>query len=336
MPGWWPCPECCFKGGCVIQEDYFGRPDNTLLGSGWKEILEDSEIDNGQLLIPAGGIVMATRPNPFRSHTGHVWATMKAPTNGDKFRVLIQYDDDDDSFLFGECEVTDNNGSAWLRVGEGDKTGSSIFHEIEAGTMGDKVDTVLSVCRSQTGIYAECEVSVIAWECVPPPVKKPWKSGLMNAGGGDLHFDNFQFLQHWLTDPDCPKCECDCDGYCVPKTITLTIFASDLCSCLDGKTVTLTWRPGQLPEFVWQGSAMLQDHLCTGTELHEYRLTCADNPQDWTLECLQGPFCSACDDNGFFGKPDTYSCDPFVLEWLGGYCDESGGQQCGYAMKVTA
>jgi len=332
--------RCCCLEGCIIFEDDFARatdPD-TNLGSDWEEVAGDSSIDGGKLLVPANGIVMATTPHPLHVSSGHVWATMKAPTGGDVFRVLIQYDDRDDSYLYGECEVTDNEGNAMLRVG----SDSGILHEIAAGTLGDKVDTILSVCRSKTGIYAQCEVSTIAWECVPEPGHYAWKSGLMNNGGGDVHFDDFMFMEHWFTDTDCPGCECDCDGYCVEKTLTLTFYASGFCSRLDGSSMTLTWDQSFFPDFVWEGEADLPNWMAgSSDDVHyHFRLYCDPDPWHWTLGV--GPndtsgIAGACDVAGkMTGPPATVSCDPFIMEWLGGLCDESGYEDCGWAIKITA
>lgn len=327
--------RCCgCDRPCLIFGDDFNRGDSTNLGSDWEEVAGDSEIIGNELSMPAGAVVMATTAAPTLTHTADVKATMKAYVTGDKYRVRVEWSEADDTFLFGEFEVTDGAaGTGWLRVGRGSVGGDTIYHELLISALDE---AELHVCRSQTGIYVDAAGSTIVWDCQPHPGVGPWQTGLENAGSNTFTWDDFVWREHEQTNPDCDGCECECDNVCVgSKTLLGVVSASGDCGCLHGNQITVTWQPGRLPDWVWEGTASWPEYHCiSGSETVGFRLTCKDLSSNWTLEDTEGSLPSNC---GFTGPatPSAIQCDPLIIDFGPFTCEESGPFTCAWSIRFT-
>ena len=260
---------CCGSAGCLIFQDDFNRPNSTNLGSKWREDLGNSEIWANSLRMPPSSRVICTIPHRRWDATCVARVNMEDMTEGDIFRLIIDHDDETGNYLFGEYEVgAAENGI--LKVGSA-IAGIAQYHHSLASIHGDLPgENFLEVCRSRTGLFATMASGIIVWHCIGEYPLKPFKAGVDNPGASTISFDNFQFLEHFTTNPVCPSCYCECwDGlqfHCLPKTLLLTITASGLCACMDG------WQlPLEQPEFFeedsifyWEGYGEIPDWDCTG------------------------------------------------------------------------
>jgi hypothetical protein len=289
--------------------------------------------------MPAGAIAMCTHTHPVRHYTGISKHVAYPPHEvGDKFRALIQYDPDADTFLFAEFEYTDGDLGT-LRVGSGNASGAaSYFHtETGVGHNGLDQDMTLEACRSLQALYAQVESSSIAWDVVAPPspVRRNWKAGIMNASSSNTTtIDQFSYEEQTATNNGCFPCECECDDFAVVKTLTVTLFATGICECLDGLTAEINWDSGQFPDWAWTGETTdWEDWLCLGGSGDmSFILQCSPDGEDWTLE---NPQWSGCGGFDVAVKPVIVQCSPFFMQFQVQDCDESGGGTCSMYFVIT-
>jgi hypothetical protein len=128
-----------------------------------------------------------------------------------------------------------------------------------------------------------------------------------------------------LTNAGCYACECACDDYCLPDTLTLIFVASGLCTCLDGEEITLTRVDHSIP-CAWEGSRELCNALGEGPDeeysFHLEHLGGCGVGDQWRL-CIEtnsavdtgwfGGSCSATFSNGEF--VGVCSCLPLELNF---------------------
>ena len=345
---------CCGHPGCLIFEDDFNRPNSTNPGSNWLEDVGDSNIFNETLRLPAGARVICTVPHPERNATCYALVELKDIQEGDRYRLIVDYIDDEDdplydTYLFGEY-VAGAGGVGILKVGSGVGNIVTYKHSVVSGHMG--ADDYLIVCRSQTGLYAAMSISTFAWACVGLAgfgayEDRPWKAALENPGSSTVRFDNFEYWQHEHTNPNCPGCECDCEGWCVGKNLLLTFEAYDDCGCLDAATIALAWDVDRAADWVWNGAAELPHWECPEQfpkETYEFDLKCGATPEEWQLRIVQ--FTGACaeepgwihDGGQVYAYPSSYTCHPFSLTFGPFTCSwscEPSGCYCTYYIVIT-
>ncbi len=332
--GWFPCLECCPRP-CEIFVDDFDRGTTTNLGSGWIEAVGDSTLDgvNEYLVMPAGAVVHTTISHPVGDHTGIIQGTMADLQVGDIYRVLIQYDDEEGTFVYGEKEIT-GGSTAILRVGTGNEGGGeNILYELNVGHNGIGTEEILRLCRNTYTAYVDASSSEAVYGCVDPPPNATWKAGLMNAGGTEIEWARFTWREHDVTAAGCGTCFCNCQGFCTPHTLYARITASGYCGgCLNDALIILNWEPARLPEWVWSGTAMLPIRFCdSGNELYEFELICQDG--NWGFAGTGSLF--QCGNV----SPASFQCDPFVYALTGGFClDTFPGPEilaCGWSITIT-
>ena len=336
---------CCFHPGCDIFDDDFDRPNSTSLGSNWLEDLGDPEIFGNTLRMPPDSRAICTVPHPLWDATGHVKVDMIDIQEGDIFRLIIDFIDDEDdplyrNYLFAEYEAG-AGGEGLLKVGSAVAGVASYAHVLPGDH--DPSDYLL-ICRGVSGIYAQTSHAALAWYCPGEYDKKPYKVGLENPGSENtIRFDNLDCWDHEHTDPACGGCECDCDGHCVGKALTATFDATGDCDCIDGESVPLEWDEDRPGDWVWNGQDTLPEWRCeSGNATYEFDLYCASTPDKWMLVQKQG--LSDCNGGWTFGGvfyyayPSSYTCDPFCLTFGPFSCDwscEPDGCECSYYIVVT-
>jgi hypothetical protein len=237
---------CCAVPGCVIESDDFNRADNTNLGSKWTEVAGDSDIFTNTVRIPADGLIKCTTRHPIDTPTCVVWAKLVDVTGVYRVPVNIV---DEDNYLYGQW--TDDILSVW-------EVSGGVHEELDnwPSASGVSPGDYLTVCRNKTGIYAGVGlVSAYAWACVDDNEGR--YVGLAAGDGGTIRFDDFVFEEHWATDPDCKRCACECQEYCVPKTLTLTFHVRAGDCELDGESMELELDKTFYPSFYWRGTKLL-------------------------------------------------------------------------------
>lgn len=284
--------RCCCVEGCVIVEDNFNRTNSTNIGSNWTEEAEDSEIANNVLVIPLDGLVVTQKKHfhktmlawvdlPGLFSDGDFTTTAEV---GDIYRVIVNYNEDDGTYYYGEYEVLSDGYTAEIRVGYHDGASDSTLDTDEVPV--DPGAHQFTVCRNLNGIYAydSQNEELQAW-AIATSDNGGRKAGLANKGSGQtgsiLEFDDFVWSEHYYTDPDCPKCGCECEGYPLKKTLTMTIVAAGSCDCLNGEELEFNHQDDS-GDFVWYSDTdtPLQDMFC------DYSL-----PWDLVLFCDTSPSC---------------------------------------------
>jgi len=326
MPGWWPCPECCARP-CVIFEDDFERGDSTDLGGSWDEKVGDSEIDDNELLIPASGLVIATKKHPLNTPTCQVTATLTNMQAGRKYRLICNYDYDDGSYIFAEYETT-GAGTGTMKVGSNNGSDDSILDEYPAGFVVDG-DLEFSLCRTLNGIWCTLQDEpnwVGIGACVGDTGGR--YVGVMNASAsGDITVDDFVFIEHDHTNRQLPHCAwCPCEGggdpwskvgVCIPKELFLLVFAGEDCACMDQTSCILTFDDAtRAGPFAWKGTIVVP-----GCETYNFIFSCTsdgtsvklctDKCEDWGDMCTEGYL---------GGEPISASWDPLELWFHGEGC----------------
>lgn len=274
--------RCCCARSCIIFDDDFNRANNTNLGSGWWE-LGDLEIISQQVRSNAAGSIAVCRtPHPVCSPTGYASIQIPDVSAGRRYRVFINATIVLDGlgslvsvtdYHYAELEFT--AGNTYLRIGT---FLGGVADEVDLGPNGTlAADSVLSVCHDHTGLYAETDIATYVYTCIGADAGGRY-AGFAAMNSGTHLIDEFHFIEHRVTNPLCAVCECDCDEYCVPHTLTLTFSASGSCVCLDGQTITLTretviGQQGYTVPCVWSGSAYLCNPFTgIGSELYEFAL----------------------------------------------------------------
>ncbi len=347
---WWNC--CREHEGCPIHEDDFNREDTTDLGSGWEEVAGDSDIYDQTLRVPAGGMVIGTKPHPH-DWTGVLGVDMVNLQEGNVYRLIINYDDDNgDDYLYAQF-AAEANGFATFGIY------SSTSGVLDAARVNYTPGTThgMSICRSLTGIYAMVSslATLILFSCEGE--RSGRKAGVGNPGPNTVQFDNYRFWENWFTDPVCPKCPCECSEggekyYCMHKLLYVSfVDVSERCDCLQGAWVEIGVDEWYTPHFTWLGSKVLPWWQCfPGMDyLYEFKLICTiaecdPPPGEWSwLLLLRTAYSgSLCGDWGgptgwpYWGQacPIEKSCNPFYARYGPFHCTDQYGT-CTYYIEVT-
>ena len=207
--------RCCCNEGCLIYFDDFNRADNTDLGSGWDEISGDWSILDNELVVPgtANAKVLCTTPNPLAGN-GVVMVDIE-PTNGAKYRIILNSNAAGTSYKYVEAECL--TGSLILTAGSETRTYTTADGwDITARPMGMTAcvaEGLLSVSVGTMGFAA------VVWDNTVTVDQSDRYAGLMNGGTVSLTWDNFCYYHHVddgivIPDsggaPDCDFCVCYC------------------------------------------------------------------------------------------------------------------------------
>lgn len=227
---------CCCKRDCRIVEDGFNRADSTEVGPGWEKVSGDWRIVGNELQEVSGnGVVITTKRHPVDNPTGLLWVDLVGLAHGKKYRILVNYNEDDESYYYGEYCHDDDPELCYVAVG--DQRGELDRWYIESTMDDDR----LHVCRTMSAISAHLEHGAgtrYARACEIPD-NRGRRAGLANATGGRgsaaIRLDDFDWQEHRITNEQCAQCRCDCDGHCMPRKLLMTFVVSECdCDTLDG------------------------------------------------------------------------------------------------------
>ena len=363
MPGWWPCPECC-ASTCIIGRDAFDRADNTNLGSDWKEISPQWKIDTFRLVEEGNtnARILWSAPNT-ESGRANVSVTIY-PTNGDKFRILVNSDSGATVYQYVEVECL--TGSVILTAGGESRTYTSPDGwDIEA-------DPITFHCCLTDGILL-CELTHlnfhgIVWDNTAT-VAWPNRgyAGLMNGGSSELTWDNFAYDQHvhdGPVNPPCDDCGCNCEYESGGQTLyhypawrtNLQFFCDDPDSCCydwDGLCINLEYDAGSDAWLPVDSGTICGVAYPGGNSGNAPVVTCGgDDRCQWFMEPI-----TCCDSNsppsgctaptgGCDPQPaDSMTCDPFAVRWdfnwtssdlaCGGCCTPFSDSDCEWYAILT-
>ena len=275
---------CCKRRGCLIVGDDFNREPSTNLGSNWVEVLEDSDIYDNTLRIPAGGIVRTARKHPANHWTGIYEVKLVDLQHDNKYRLLFNYKDADNYYYLEYHFFYDSGDKVTLSLGSVSGGGDSTLQSSTTSGGGVGGDARLVVCRDLDGVYFGVDGADIV-ECTLGDNGGRY-AGLESAGNGSARFDDFIWEEHYYTNHDCPPCLCSCEGYCLPEELTMTIVAYEDCcepcnnpSCtLDGLESTGSGSPAG--EGYWQFDFSNWKYLYSGgcmTTDQSFHLLCPFN-----------------------------------------------------------
>lgn len=262
MPGFWQWErivsrrKCCCEASCLILEDAFDRSDSTNLGGSWTELDGDWEIQTETCIETTGsGVLRTTKSHPKNARSGYFTVDLINIGFGEKRRLLFDLLDKD-NYCYVEHYYYNDAGTGKTDLTLGTVIGG-VDTQLKTNTRANNDDegynVTLNVCRNRNGTYfglGEATLEEVYCDVEDPGGRR---AGLGNASGGGLpvQFDNFHWEQHKVTRDDCPECGCDCDGYCMGESLTMTIVNVD-CTCeeLDGLEVEGVGHP--LGEGQWQ------------------------------------------------------------------------------------
>jgi hypothetical protein len=351
---------CCL--GCEIVVDDFDRADNTNLGGNWTELTGAWEIKDNRIQETTGsGKAITTASNPYNVQESHASVNLIDIKAGTIYRLLINYNTPTD-YLWGEY-TWDGGATADLSVGSGVGAAWETV-QVPAPVLGG-VPAIrtegLSLCRSRDGLNANVDSdATTAWKCNIPD-NNGRKAGLevtaLGSGVTEAIFDDFAYLVHWISDPDCPICPCDCQEACMPHRVEMTFVVGDglVCDCgaLGGTTSTSARIEeagdkqydidfASLPTVLPLASSCVAGNPCN------FRLLCPANeenaPEDWILEQGGSPWHGYDDhtpdeehgwrdDDTAVPDPARSTCDPFFLVF--GPFDLDVEDECGYEIHFT-
>jgi len=271
---------------------------------------------------------------------------MRDMQEGDEYILFINFDPDDPCApppcYEGVKFVCDNLNDGTLSL-----VGSGASHSQAGLSYPNGGDATLSLCRNHGGIYADISsASYYVWDCIDIGEEETGRyAGVENPGSSTVYFDDFVYQEHQATNPICNICNCECDDYCVPKTLLATFEASGShCSALDGATISMPALEGQQPDMVWGGTATLPGCEEPETDDWELQLQCEGvPPEEWVLcnvlgTCLgNGWEEDACSGNDRWGRnPANTNCYPFSMRFGPFDVELSGlGVVCVYYITVT-
>jgi hypothetical protein len=328
---------------CWSASDNFNRSDSPTIGN-WIKASGTWAIESNQLKSTGLGLVYYDTPMPKMAYSCLTTVVCKNIQIGNEYILFCNR-----PWAAGGYEgvkLTINTatecGIEWVNVGGG--AGKSPLSHDGLGT-----DITLSLCRSQTGIYAQISTaSYFLWACVPmgPPGGLPF-FGLENPTGNTIYFDDWTASEHHATNEKCPLCECECEDWCVPPDLIATFRVTQYhpgygCPDLDGDSFELDVDDTFQPTVGWRGQGTVSD-CGTGETEWDLSLECdAAGPADWILCNYDG----TCVDVGWGGAactgdtaayPSDWSCGPdFFMTFGPFYIEISGwGVVCEYYIDVT-
>jgi hypothetical protein len=329
---------------CTILFDDFNRE---TLGSNWTVKSGSASIVDNKIELTTGTRVITTVQHPKQSVTGRVTAEVYGVASGTEHRVLVGYDVADDTHAWAEYRDTGTSG--FHSVGE---DGGAACEEVEIGNMSD--GEVLGVCRGFDEVQGGISTPTARCCTGDDPKDAYTRAGLENTGTETIQFDNFLWEEHYETNNNCKQCDCQCEGFCIPKTLILTFEASGDCSCLDGYTISLPTEIAP-PSCWWSGQRTLCHPFAGcecwgdpgGTTNYYFKFNAEGaTPDDFFLCLMEAGDCvegwglpggpSGC---AYTSNPATYTCDPFSMTFgpfnCSTTCEPSGGCTCTYSLILT-
>jgi len=235
--------------------------------------------------------------------------------NGTKHRIIAKCDENADNYYYAEWHYVDSSNMYW-RICKATSGGGA---DQELASVGP--DTPISEgqeCKfyaTDGGQFCMEDISSRLTACDDPPLSGKYP-GLGSGGVANAEWDDFEFEAHKQDDPECPVCDCSCNGHCIPDELTATVEEVNECPDFDDYSWTLD-HDGQETRFgsEWNHTAFSCD------EDIEIKLSCssADNlgVENILLDIVQGSFVLHADSSASDIAPDSAAsgCDPIALRY---------------------
>lgn len=243
-------PNCCCVQ-CTILNDEFTRADSANLGSNWEELSGTWDIDTNALAASStSSAVLAVPPHPDGSYSGVVEVQIKAGTNANRARVIL---DAVDANNYHFAEIIVNGASSRVDLYKRSGGVNTLLRQGDNFTLSASVYVSVKVCLNDTLIIAYVDASHRNYY----PYVVPHGGDRVGLGtgatvSGDILFDSFTYSKHesteLLTCPSCTICT-SCGGDRVPTQMMATISGitgnrcnNTLCGNLNG-TYVLYYSP---------------------------------------------------------------------------------------------
>jgi len=274
---------CCKRRGCLIVGDDFNREPSTNLGIRWAERAGDWSILSSRLREAGNvdAVVQCLVPHPLASTSMIVNAETYDEQIGDQYGVIVNYKDENNYHEVIFTVAAGENSTLQLC-----KVSGGVRHILETDTLGLLVGTTrsINVCFADQIFRATITdaANYDVWLSDPIHIEDGIYSGLSNPGGSEIQFKSFYFLEHWQTNPVCPKCRCWCGGNLIQKKLLATYYGTGQLDCANGESILLEWDK---VTDNWLGSGTV------GGVPFDLMFGCGatDNPADNTLQ--SGPAC---------------------------------------------
>lgn len=336
--GAWPC--CC-EADCLIFTDAFDRGDSATPANQWEEVTGLAHYDILDQMLRANANATRTLcinelPHPKDDPTGVITVDLHNLTV-DPVRIAL--------VVCNYVDLANYNFISYMPTGDGTEGTLGIWERIAGinnkrqevtipGVIGPQI-MPLTLCRHLGGIQAWGPTSLAVFGKLANADNGGRRVGVGNDSVlQTVDFKNFNWHEHYATNPECSQCLCDCDGYNVSTHLKGVWAATGECAyCLDGVEVDLfhDWTDPLFTLFRWRGTGQ---HCplsagCGPIGAVSYELLCT--PGGW--------------ENWHFWPakptlPDSYpssgSCDPFALVFTG-YWEGSGAplDRTDYVFTVT-
>lgn len=249
--------RCCCQPGCELGSDNFDdREDGSVPSDDpkWKVISGTWEFDTGTVKSTAAG-VLATRichPSAYPLGSFVSTFTLKGLDNNPTYKVRCGHPVDSDYEVWFEAADFGGAGATGTLTitvyGDGTETASE---ELELDSTLTELDA--KVCYAP-GLHLLGMIDlrpnrypVLCIDGVAAADNCHAVSGtnLGNFSFMEGHFDDWDYVVHWIENPDCPECDCFCkksdaEWSCLGLELTLSITSDpDIWDC-PGAEVSVT------------------------------------------------------------------------------------------------
>lgn len=327
--------RCC----CSCPEPYtddFNRADSDDPGAEWTELVADSDVEASRLRQTPGAICRWNRQPPPSFVVSAVGANIES---GNVYRITI-----DEGGTAGDGAITatwdyTNASSPTVTLAVG---GESVTESIQPTEPGGTYPFIICLTRTQVVLGDGHSGLNPIYFCHDLGINSNRRILLANASASNaIRWESITIRQEHSSNSDCPKCVCNCQGKCVPKTLHFSYENLSYCALLDGQSGVLEYDRHNGSRTDLHGSFYglnphwdLPDDVRTGCEgflppgPFAMGLVCDGNgPAYWRLYLYAG-------DQGVPSfTPTSYSCDPFMMVFDCEFLDEEDGTALNCCVK---
>jgi hypothetical protein len=134
---------------------------------------------------------------------------------------------------------------------------------------------------------------------------------LVDVDNRGMKWDDFSVVEQWFSNHKCVPCFCDCNGYCVPRELTVTLENTENCSEADAKEIPLV-RQGSTDTWSTPASTGPVCYDIGGNPHNiDAQLVCAGDPGNPDFTLRLGSECGM----GYFSpiSPTILTCNPIYM-----------------------
>lgn len=253
---------CCHKN-CGYFDDSFNRADSTDLGSDWTEvegnwrIFENNlwESGNPEAYVICNEVLEGPRVF-LRVYLASGVSGGGVPTTGSTWEIWLNWCKDDPTYYIVRIQ---KSGTEEVTLGLYNSSAPTVplEEQVFAHISDDEWPIEVHACLTRKLLMALLNLAMspsyycdlTPWVCTGEvsPECLTTQACLANGGSTAIAFDSFHFAVHWAAiengNPDdyynCPQCDCDCQGLCMPRAMTAILVDADpggptSCAEIDG------------------------------------------------------------------------------------------------------